>query len=265
MVHNWGWWRVPNPESRRYHVKTWHGWTPRITHEQRLRRRHQRRVALGGLFTSKSDTPDEKRMSWVTGGSWGVKLHRISTLSWLLKWTRKWHPDASTLPTNVGLQPAPVDDRTTVRSRDIEMGTTDHPSVSRVNHLQAGEGQTDGSHLDMHEGGSVRYMTGALPDVSEDQGAPRNTVQRRRGNTTGATAWHANSSETSRVSNSDLFCSGRLFCLRALSWDDSRPPSCLRQLCRSYSMRNRKLMTSLTGHSHSIFHARSRIPYPSMG
>lgn len=204
IVRNWGWWRIRDFERRRRYVKTWHGWTNKQKHEERLRRRQETRDSWREAFKWKTTSADMGWVFWDPNGSKQelyMKLRQNKMLNWLPSWMRSWPPGASKPNLPFDLQQEMRKRRPGPDSQDVELGIVNHQSHRRRKEFQ-GEpiAQVDGPHSDIHTVRSVRFMSEAIPDPSEDQTADGATVRRKRCDTMDSTAWHANSSETSRVS-----------------------------------------------------------------
>ena len=204
IVRNWGWWRVRKFERRRYYVKTWHGWTSKEKHEARLRRYQERRDSLRDTFQWKTTSANMSWVFWDPNGSRQrlyMKLRQTKILNWLPRWMRSWPPGSLKPSYPFDLQQETRNRTSNSRSQDIELGAIHDASHRRRTDFQAGAiTQVDGPPSDIHTVRSVRFMTENIPDSSEDQVTDGATVRRRRGDTIDSTAWHANSSETSRVS-----------------------------------------------------------------
>ena len=204
IVRNWGWWRVRDFERRRHHVKTWHGWTNKQKYEERCRRHQERRDGLRNTFKWKTTSANMGWVFWDPNGSKQqlyMKLRQTKILDWLPSWMRSWPPGALKPDFPFDLQQEMRKRRPGSHLQDVELGTVNHGSHRRRKDFQ-GEpmAQVDGPHSDIHTVRSVRFMPEVISDTSEDQTADGATVRRRRGDTIDSTAWHANSSETSRVS-----------------------------------------------------------------
>lgn len=185
LVHNWGWWRVKGPVRRSRYVKTWHGWVDRARYEESVRRRKERKEKIKSLFGSRSGS---KRMDWVFWDPDGVKQQQYmdrrkgSILDKISKWIRIRRTAAPEPSVELGLQQQRSD--LSVHLEDLVRGMT----------------QVDGPPSELLTIKSGRFMTGGIMS-SEGTIEDGSTVRRRRGSTAGTGAWHANSSETSRVSS----------------------------------------------------------------
>ena len=204
IVRNWGWWRIRDFERRRRFVKTWHGWTDKEKHEKRHRFYQERRDGLRDKFGWKTTSANMTWVFWDLNGSKQrlyMKLRQNKMLNWLPRWMRSWPPGASKPDFPFDLQQETRNRRSESHSQDVELGTTQSSSNRRRTDFQAGAiAQVDGPPSEIHIERPVRFTTETIPSSSGDEIADGATVRRKRDDTIDSTAWHANSSETSRVS-----------------------------------------------------------------
>ena len=204
IARNWAWWHVRDSEGRRRYVKTWHGWTDKEKHEERHQHYKDKRDDLRDTFRWKSTSASMASVFRDPNGSKEqlyMKLRQRKMMSWMPRWMRNWSPGASKPDYPFDLQQKTQNRRSNSHSHDIELGIAQSLSHRRQTDFRAGEiAQVDGPPSDIHTVRSVRFMTESMPSSSDDQNASGATVQIRRGDTIDSSAWHANSSETSRVS-----------------------------------------------------------------
>lgn len=205
IIHNWGWWRIKDFESRRRYIKTWHGWTNRKKWEEELGLRYQLKHGLTSM--SRWEVPTSAYGNWMSWDSNGrkqklyMKLRDNKLLRMLPRWMRSGKPGLSAPQHSLGLQHVSLGRGPNSHSQAIETSPIDNSSVRRKGFLQyRAMGQIDGPHPDVRSGRSTHPMGSAVRESPEEESTECDTVQRKRGGTSNSPAWQMNSSETSRVS-----------------------------------------------------------------
>lgn len=209
LVRNWGWWHLKDIESRRRYIRTWHGWVVKENHKEKLSHRHERKTGCKKMFSWKTTNADMRWIFWDPDGTKQdlyTRLRHNRLLSLLPKWTRIWQPGATDRHRQMDMQQRPNGRRSNSHSQILELGQVNTPSIRGSDSMQARAiGQLDGAHPDPHTVRSVHYMNGAVPGNPDDHASEGDTVRRRRGESIDSSAWHVNSSETSRVSRASPF------------------------------------------------------------
>lgn len=209
LIHNWGWWHLKDIESRRRYIKTWHGWVVKGKHNEKLSHRHERKKGFKKIFRWKTTNADMRWMFWDPDGTKQelyMKLRHNRLLGLLPRWTRSWQPGATDRYRQRDMQQRPNGRISSPHPETLELGQVNTTSIRGSDSTQPRAiGQVDGAHPDVHTVKSVKYMNGAVPGDPDDHTSEDNTVRRRRGESTDSSAWHANSSETSRVSRASPF------------------------------------------------------------
>ena len=209
LVHNWGWWHLKDIESRRRYIKTWHGWVLKEKQNEKLKHRHERKKGFENMLRWKTTNADMRWMFWDPDGTnqdLYTKLRHNRLLNLLPRWARSWQPGATDRYHREDTQQRPNGRISSPHPEILELGNVSTPSIQGSDSTQARAiGQVDGAHPDVHIVRSVHYMNGAVTEDPDDLASEGDTVRRRRGESIDSSAWHANSSETSRVSRASPF------------------------------------------------------------